>query len=237
MSPAQRALKRSFDVVVSVLALLVLSPALLTIAVLIKATSRGPVLYKDTRAGRDGRPFEMLKFRTMVDGASKLGLGRVVAQDDWRITRIGKLLRRTTLDEVPQLVNVIKGEMSIVGPRAATPDQMERCTALQRRRLEVRPGMAGWAWIHGRNNIPWTSRIELDLWYVDNWSFALDLRILARSVVLLVKGDGIYGPDGVTTDVDAALTTEIDVRADPEPAVVDLHDELTAAASERGTAR
>lgn len=242
LRPRQRALKRSFDVVVATAALIVLSPFLGAIAVAIKATSRGPVLYKDVRAGKGGRPFSMLKFRTMIDGASQLGLGRMVAQDDWRITKVGRFLRRTTLDEVPQLLNVIRGDMSIVGPRAATPEQMARCSETQRRRLEVRPGMAGWAWIHGRNNIPWNDRIDHDVWYVDNWSFALDLRILARSVVLLVKGEGIYGPDGVTTDVAPATGAPPSIDLDGgvlpvEPITIDLRDaELSGAPADAGTA-
>ncbi len=238
MSLAQRSLKRSFDLVVAFLALIVLSPLLLVAAVLVKATSHGPVLYRDIRSGKDGHPFEMLKFRTMIAGASSLGLGRMVAQDDWRITRVGKVLRRTTFDEVPQLLNVIKGEMSIVGPRAATPEQMARCSRTQCRRLEVRPGMAGWAWIHGRNNIPWSDRMQLDVWYVDNWSFVLDLKILVRSIVFLVKGDGIYGPEGVTTDVVAVPGSPVEV--DPGPpaqVVIDPRDELPATATERGGAR
>ncbi|MDQ3982297.1 MAG: sugar transferase [Actinomycetota bacterium] len=232
LRPTQLAAKRAFDVTLATMSLIVLSPFLAVIAVLIKATSRGPVLYRDVRAGRDGRPFEMMKFRTMIDGASQLGLGRMVAKDDWRITRVGRFLRRTTLDEVPQLLNVLKGEMSIVGPRAATPDQMTRCSDRHRRRLEVRPGMAGWAWIHGRNNISWSERMELDLWYVDNWSFSLDLKIVARSFVFLLRGDGIYGPDGVTTDVmpmpaEGAART-IDLERETAPAgsgTIDLTEE------------
>ena len=217
LRPGQRLTKRAFDVVLATVALVVLSPVLLAIAAAIKLTSPGSILYKDVRAGKDGRPFEMLKFRTMIDGAARLGLGRMVAEDDWRITSVGRLLRRATLDEVPQLVNVLRGEMSIVGPRAATPEQMGRCSESHRRRLEVRPGMAGWAWIHGRNNIPWSDRMELDVWYVDNWSFWLDLRIVARSAILLVKGDGIYGPEGVTTDVEAAMPALIDLERDEDP--------------------
>jgi lipopolysaccharide/colanic/teichoic acid biosynthesis glycosyltransferase len=211
-------LKRAFDVLVSLSVLIVLSPAILAIALAVRLTSKGPVFFRDRRAGKDGAPFDMLKFRTMVDGASELGLGRVVAQDDWRITKVGQFLRRWTLDEIPQLFNVVMGDMSIVGPRAATPTQMERCTERQRRRLEVRPGMAGWAWIHGRNSLPWSERIELDVWYVDNWSFWLDMRILAKAFLVVFKRSGVYGPDGITTDL-VVTTPEAEART-----VIDLRD-------------
>ena len=197
-----RAAKRLFDVVISSLALVILSPVILVIAILIKLDSKGPIFFVDQRAGKDAKPFGAIKFRTMVVGAANMGLGRLVAENDPRITRVGQFLRRWTLDEIPQLFNVLRGEMSIVGPRPATPDQMARCTPDQRRRLEVRPGMAGWAWIHGRNNLPWSRRIELDLWYVDHWSFWLDMYIMARAFRLLVKREGLYGPDGVTRDID-----------------------------------
>jgi lipopolysaccharide/colanic/teichoic acid biosynthesis glycosyltransferase len=210
-------LKRAFDVLVSLSVLIVLSPVVLAIAALVRLTSKGPVFFKDERVGKDGQVFSMLKFRTMVDGAADLGLGRVVAQDDWRITKVGRFLRSWTLDEIPQVFNVVMGDMSIVGPRAATPDQMARCTELQRRRLEVRPGMAGWAWIHGRNSLAWSERIELDVWYVDNWTFALDMKILAKAFLLVIKRSGIYGPDGVTTDIvvttpEAEAVNVIDLR-------------------------
>jgi lipopolysaccharide/colanic/teichoic acid biosynthesis glycosyltransferase len=209
-------LKRAFDVLISLSVLIALSPLVLAMALAVKLTSRGPVFFKDLRAGKDGRVFPMLKFRTMVDGAVELGMGRVVAQDDWRITKVGGFLRRWTFDEIPQVLNVLAGDMSVVGPRAATPDQMARCTPEQRRRLEVRPGMAGWAWIHGRNTLPWAKRIELDVWYVDNWTFWLDMKILAKAFAIVLKKTGIYGPDGVTTD--------IAVSADPAPSVIDLTD-------------
>jgi lipopolysaccharide/colanic/teichoic acid biosynthesis glycosyltransferase len=226
------ALKRGFDVLISLGALVVLSPVILVSALLIRVTSKGPLFFRDRRAGKDGREFDMLKFRTMVDGAAELGMGRVVAKDDWRITKVGGFLRRWTLDEIPQILNVLAGDMSVVGPRAGTPDQMARCTAEQRRRLEVRPGMAGWAWIHGRNTLPWAERIELDVWYVDNWTFWLDMKILAKAFKLVLKKTGIYGPDGVTTD--------IAVSADPPPAVIDLtepaEEGLPARSAEKASA-
>jgi lipopolysaccharide/colanic/teichoic acid biosynthesis glycosyltransferase len=194
--------KRALDIIISVVALVLLAPLLPLLAVLIRLDSEGGVFFVDQRAGKDGRPFGMIKFRTMVDGAANLGMGRAVAQDDWRITRVGRFLRRWTLDEIPQLVNVLRGDMSIVGPRPATPDQMARCTRRQQRRLEVKPGMAGWAWIHGRNRIPWSERIELDIWYVDNWSLDLDLLILAKAFWQLFTRQGVYGSDGVAHDIE-----------------------------------
>lgn len=231
MRAVNEVLKRGFDVVVAAVALILLSPAILLFVLLIRTTSKGPVFFRDRRAGKGGVEFDMLKFRTMVDGAVELGMGRVVARDDWRITKVGGFLRRWTLDEIPQLFNVLTGDMSIVGPRAATPDQMARCTPGQRRRLEVRPGMAGWAWIHGRNDLPWSKRIELDVWYVDHWTFWLDVKILFKAFGLVLKRSGIYGPDGVTQDIVVTASA---------PAVIDLTEPagegLDVAASERARA-
>ena len=197
----QSAAKRSFDLLISAFALLALAPVILLISVLVKLDSKGPVLFADTRAGVDGKAFPMLKFRSMVVGAESMGLGREVAADDERITRVGRVLREWTLDEVPQLFNVLRGDMSIVGPRPATPEQTARLTSQQCRRLDVRPGMAGWAWIHGRNGIPWSKRIELDLWYVDRHTFGLDMLIIVRSVMQVFRRDSVYGTGGITLDV------------------------------------
>ena len=189
-------LKRTLDVVVSCVALLLLSPLIALIALAIRWDDQGPVFYVQERVGKCDKPFRCFKFRTMVVGAEQQGLGLEVAQDDVRITRIGWFLRRWTLDEMPQLWNVFLGEMSIVGPRPTVASQVARYTPGQRRRLEVRPGMAGWAFIHGRNRLPWSQRIELDVWYVDHWSFGLDLRILFKAFVLLFRRAGVYGDDG-----------------------------------------
>ena len=193
-------LKRAFDLFVAATNLTLLSPLIVLAAVAIKLDNRGPVFYAQNRVGRNGKVFRCFKFRTMVVGAENEGLGLEVAQDDDRITRVGQLLRNWTFDEVPQLFNVLKGDMSIVGPRPTVPEQVARYTARDRRRLETRPGMAGWAWIHGRNSIPWRERIDLDIWYVDNWSLALDARILWKSGVLLLRRKGVYGADGVARD-------------------------------------
>lgn len=192
------ALKRAFDILVALTALTLLSPFIVLAALAIKLDTRGPISYLQNRVGRDGKAFACVKFRTMVVGAENQGLGLEVAQDDDRITRVGELLRNWTFDEVPQLINVLKGDMSIVGPRPTVPEQVARYTTRDRRRLEVKPGMAGWAWIHGRNSIPWRKRIDLDIWYVNNWSLALDARILWKSFAVLLRREGVYGADGVT---------------------------------------
>jgi exopolysaccharide biosynthesis polyprenyl glycosylphosphotransferase len=198
---AQLFLKRLFDVLISVLALTLFSPLMALIALAIKLDDGGPVFYIRDRVGKDGKLFRCYKFRTMVVGAEKKGLGLEVAKDDPRITRVGRFLRHWTLDELPQLINVLKGDMSIVGPRPGLPHQAARYTPFQRRRLEVKPGMAGWAWIHGRNLIPWQKRIELDVWYVDHWSLWLDFYILLKAFIMVLRREGLYGADGVVHDL------------------------------------
>jgi len=193
-------LKRTFDIVVSLTGLILLSPLMALIALAIKLDDGGPVLYVDKRAGKNGKTFNLYKFRSMVVGADRIGLGRAVARDDPRITRVGKFLRESTLDELPQFLNVLKGDMSIVGPRPGTPAQAERYDDFERRRLEMRPGMTGWAWIHGRNNLSWEERIKLDVWYIDHWSLWLDLRILAKTPLIILEREGLYGKAGVTPD-------------------------------------
>jgi lipopolysaccharide/colanic/teichoic acid biosynthesis glycosyltransferase len=185
---------RAFDILVAAVALVLLSPLLILAAIAIKLGSRGPVLYRQRRVGRDGREFEMLKLRTMVQGSDPVGVGTVVTRDDPRVTAAGRVLRRTSLDEIPNLVNVLRGEMAVVGPRPTIQAQVKDYTSRQRRRHEVRPGITGWAQVRGRAGIPWEERIELDLWYVDHRSAALDLRILLRTAWLLVSGHGL-APD------------------------------------------
>jgi lipopolysaccharide/colanic/teichoic acid biosynthesis glycosyltransferase len=195
-------LKRAIDIVVSLFALIVLSPLIGIIAVAIKFDDNGPVLFVQDRVGKEGRVFRCCKFRTMVVGAGRKGLGLEVAEGDSRITRPGHFLRHWTLDEIPQLLNVLKGDISIIGPRPTVPSQVSRYTPQQRRRLEVKPGMAGWAWIHGRNSIPWQKRIELDIWYVDHWSLWLDLKIFLKAFLMLFRREGLYGADGVVRDLE-----------------------------------
>jgi len=185
---------RAFDILAAALGLAVLSPLLLLAAIAIKLGSRGPVLYRQRRVGRDGREFEMLKLRTMVEGSDPVGVGTVVTRDDPRVTAAGRLLRRTSLDEIPNLVNVLRGEMAIVGPRPTIPAQVKDYTSRQHRRHLVRPGITGWAQVRGRAGIPWEERIELDLWYVEHRGAALDLRIVLRTVWLLLSGHGL-APD------------------------------------------
>jgi lipopolysaccharide/colanic/teichoic acid biosynthesis glycosyltransferase len=184
-------LTRLVDVAVATVGLVVSSPVLLLAALAIRLETRGPVLYRQRRVGKDGELFDLFKLRTMVEGADPVGIGTPVSSDDPRVTRVGRLLRRTSLDELPNLVNVLRGEMSIVGPRPTIEAQVVDYTPRQRRRLEVKPGITGWAQINGRVALPWEERIELDVWYVDHRSALLDLKILARTLGLLVSGRGL----------------------------------------------
>jgi lipopolysaccharide/colanic/teichoic acid biosynthesis glycosyltransferase len=185
---------RAFDVAVAAIALIVLSPLLVIAAVAIRLGSRGPVIYRQRRVGKDGAEFELLKLRTMVEGSDPVGVGTVVTREDPRVTAAGRLLRRTSLDELPNLVNVLRGEMAIVGPRPTIPAQVEDYTPRQHRRHEVRPGLTGLAQVEGRAGIPWVDRIELDVEYVENRGAMLDLRILGRTAALLLTGHGL-APD------------------------------------------
>jgi lipopolysaccharide/colanic/teichoic acid biosynthesis glycosyltransferase len=182
------ALNRLADVAVAGIGLVVTAPVLAVSAAAVKLADGGPVLYRQRRVGKDGAEFELLKLRTMVVGAERIGAGAAVDKGDPRITRPGELLRRLSIDELPQLWNVIRGDMSVIGPRPTLAYQVERYTPRQRRRLEVKPGLTGWAQIHGRARLPWDERIELDVWYVDNRSPLVDLKILARTPLALVSG-------------------------------------------------
>jgi lipopolysaccharide/colanic/teichoic acid biosynthesis glycosyltransferase len=180
--------KRLLDVAGALAVLVVTSPLLALSALAIKLDDGGPVLYRQRRVGRDGKEFELLKLRTMVVGADRQGAGWAVDRGDPRITRAGAVLRRLSLDELPQLWNVLRGEMSLVGPRPTLAYQVERYTPRQRKRLEVTPGLTGWAQVNGRASLPWDERIELDVWYVEHRSFWLDLKILARTPFALFSG-------------------------------------------------
>jgi lipopolysaccharide/colanic/teichoic acid biosynthesis glycosyltransferase len=182
---------RAVDLLIASLALLVLSPLLLAAAIWIKLGSRGPVIYRQRRVGLGGTEFEMLKLRTMALGSDPVGVGTVVYRDDPRVTGAGRFLRRTSLDEVPNLVNVLRGEMAIVGPRPTIPAQVIDYTPRQKRRHEVVPGITGWAQVQGRAGIPWEERIELDLWYVNHRSALLDARILIKTATLVATGQGL----------------------------------------------
>jgi lipopolysaccharide/colanic/teichoic acid biosynthesis glycosyltransferase len=184
--------KRALDLVVAGSALAISAPVLAVAALAIRAESPGHPIYRQRRVGLDGHAFEVYKLRTMVSGAEALGPGLAVDEGDERITRIGGFLRRLSLDELPNLVNVLRGEMSLVGPRPTVQVQVDRYTERQRRRLDVRPGITGWAQVNGRASLPWHERIELDLWYVEHASLRLDLRILALTARMALGGHGLY---------------------------------------------
>jgi lipopolysaccharide/colanic/teichoic acid biosynthesis glycosyltransferase len=179
---------RAADVAIAGSALIVASPVLALAALGVKLEDGGPVLYRQTRVGKDGSDFELLKLRTMVVGAETMGAGLSVNRGDERITRAGRLLRKLSLDELPQLWNVVRGEMSVIGPRPTLRYQVEQYDERQRRRLDVKPGITGWAQVNGRAALPWVDRIELDVWYVEHRSRLLDLRILARTPGALFRG-------------------------------------------------
>jgi lipopolysaccharide/colanic/teichoic acid biosynthesis glycosyltransferase len=184
--------KRWLDLVLAGPALVLAAPVLAVAALAIRVESRGHPIYRQRRVGRDGRAFDVYKLRTMVSGAERMGAGLAVDEGDARITRVGALLRRTSLDELPNLVNVLRGEMSLVGPRPTLQVQVDRYTDRQRRRLEVRPGLTGWAQVNGRASLPWPQRIELDIWYLEHATLRLDLKILAASARMAVTGHGLY---------------------------------------------
>ncbi|MDO8211353.1 sugar transferase [Conexibacter sp. CPCC 206217] len=185
-------MKRALDLLLGLIGTLVGAPLVALAALLIRLESPGHPIYTQRRVGRDGRPFEIYKLRTMVRGAEFTGAGLAVQEGDDRITRMGAFLRRTSLDELPNLWNVVRGEMSIVGPRPTVQVQVDQYSERQRGRLKVKPGLTGWAQINGRASLPWSERIELDLWYVEHQSLKLDLRILSRTWRLVLRGDGLY---------------------------------------------
>ena len=189
-------MNRALDVALAGAGLALASPVLAAAALAVKLEDRGPVLFRQTRVGKDGRDFELLKLRTMVVGAEKQGAGYAVDRGDPRITRVGRFLRRTSLDELPQLWNVVRGDMSVIGPRPTLRYQVERYTERQRRRLEVLPGITGWAQIHGRAALSWDERIELDVWYVEHRSPLTDLLILLRTPLALLGGGTYKGETG-----------------------------------------
>jgi lipopolysaccharide/colanic/teichoic acid biosynthesis glycosyltransferase len=185
-------IKRAFDLVAGTALSVITAPLVATLALLVALESRGHPIYTQTRVGLDGRSFQILKLRTMVSGAEHQGAGLAINAGDARITRVGALLRRYSLDELPNLWNVVRGEMSIVGPRPTLQHQVDTYTEHQRRRLSVKPGITGWAQVNGRNALPWPERIELDLWYVEHWSMMLDLRILRQTFGQVLGGAGMY---------------------------------------------
>ncbi len=185
---------RLFDLVLITFSLVILLPLFILVAIAIKTTSPGPVFFRQIRLGLNGRPFRIFKFRTMTDGSEHAGMGMLTAHDDDRITPVGKVLRDWSIDELPQVLNVIKGEMSLVGPRPAIVEYLEQYDASQARRLLVPPGLTGWAQVNGRNSLTWPERIERDVWYVDRRSLLLNARIVAKTIPVLFKREGVYGP-------------------------------------------
>jgi lipopolysaccharide/colanic/teichoic acid biosynthesis glycosyltransferase len=185
-------LRRAVDIVVSATALAFASPILAVAAVAIRLESPGPVIYRQRRSGLHGHEFDVIKLRTMIDGAEHTGAGLAVTANDSRITRVGAFLRRTSLDELPNLVNVLRGEMSLIGPRPTLPAQVAQYTERQRGRLQVKPGITGWAQVNGRASLPWSQRIELDLYYIEHRSLALDMQILRRTIAIVLGGSDLY---------------------------------------------
>jgi lipopolysaccharide/colanic/teichoic acid biosynthesis glycosyltransferase len=194
-APAARILaviRRAVDIVVSATVLAFASPILAAVAVAIRLETPGPVIYRQRRSGLHGREFDVLKLRTMVDGAEHKGAGLAINANDARITRVGAFLRRTSLDELPNLVNVLRGQMSLVGPRPTLPAQVAQYTERQRGRLAIKPGITGWAQVNGRATLPWSQRIELDLYYIEHRSLALDAQILRRTIAMVLGGSDLY---------------------------------------------
>jgi len=191
-------IKRIFDILASGVALIILLPIFAVIGIFIKLDSKGPVFFVQERAGEGGKIFRAYKLRTMIDKAVEIG-GKKISQDDLRITRVGKYLR-WGIDELPQLINVFKGEMSLVGPRPTLIEQVNRYSKEHKRRLEMKPGITGWALVNGRNILSWPEKIELDIWYIDHWSIWLDVKILIKTIwVVIFRREGLYGRDGVNT--------------------------------------
>jgi len=203
-----RKLKRVFDVVASSVLLVLLSPVIICIAVVIRVSMGPPVLFKQVRPGLHGRPFTMYKFRTMNDARDERGN---LLPDSERLTRLGRFLRSTSLDELPELINVLKGEMSLVGPRPLLMEYLPLYTQEQARRHEVPPGITGWAQVNGRNAISWKEKFEYDVWYVDNWTLWLDLKILWQTLVAVLRRDGISADGHATMP---RLTEEIALRGE-----------------------
>jgi lipopolysaccharide/colanic/teichoic acid biosynthesis glycosyltransferase len=185
-------IRRIVDIAVSGLVLVLSAPVLVLAMLAIRLESAGPVIYRQRRIGLEGHQFDVLKLRTMVDGAEHIGAGLAINENDARITRVGAVLRRTSLDELPNLVNVLRGEMSLIGPRPTLPVQVEQYSERQRRRLALKPGITGWAQVNGRATLPWAQRIELDLYYIEHRSPALDVRILWRTIAMVLGGSGLY---------------------------------------------
>lgn len=187
-----KAFKRFCDIVISLLGLIVLSPLMLVVAIAIKIESKGPVLFKQTRLGKGGREFQIYKFRSMCEGAENMGTGQYSFAGDMRVTKVGRFIRATSIDELPQFINILKGEMSLVGfrpPLTYHPWPIDEYTDEQKRMFEVRPGITGWAQVNGRKEVEWHERIRLNVWYVENISFWLDFKIIFMTVINVLKNE------------------------------------------------
>lgn len=205
--------KRFCDIVISLLGLIILSPLMLVVAIAIKIESKGPVLFKQTRLGKDGREFQIYKFRSMCEGAENMGTGQYSFAGDMRVTKVGRFIRATSIDELPQFINILKGEMSLVGfrpPLTYHPWKLEEYTDEQMRMFEVRPGITGWAQVHGRKHTEWHERISLNVYYVDHMSLLLDIKILFLTVFKVLKNED---NENVTVTVQG---TAADINADAE---------------------
>lgn len=196
----QKLLKKNVDFSVSLIGLGILTIPFAIIAAAIKLNSKGPVFFRSDRVGKGGKIFKVYKFRTMIKDAMSVGMGIETAKDDFRITSVGKFLRSLSLDELPQLINVLKGEMSLIGPRPALPHQVEKYSEFEKKRLTVKPGITGWAQVNGRNLISWKERIKLDVWYLENWSLRFDFKILLMTPKVLLSKEALYGKQGVVRD-------------------------------------
>ncbi len=196
----QQFLKRQMDLWMAFVFLILLALPFLITAILIKLDSRGSLFFIQERVGKDGKIFGMVKFRTMVENAVQLGRGIEVERNDPRITQVGKWLRRFGIDELPQLIHILKGEMSLVGPRPALPHQVARYSSYERRRLSVKPGLANIAMMKGWNTLSWKERIQWDIWYIDHWSLGLDMKILVYTLIMVMLGKGQYGANGIVRD-------------------------------------
>jgi len=196
----QKLIKRQIDFWGALFGLVVLMPLFLIIAVLIKLDSSGPVFFRQKRIGKNRRIFKIWKFRTLVKGAQNFGLGYEVAKNDPRMTKVGKFLRRFGIDEFPQFINVIVGEMSLVGPRTALPHQVKEYSEFEKRRFQLKPGIASLVHLKGWNALSWKERIKIDIWYLENWSLLLDLKILLKTFFVVLSGRGQYGKRGIVKD-------------------------------------
>jgi lipopolysaccharide/colanic/teichoic acid biosynthesis glycosyltransferase len=222
MNPKPLATKRLLDVVLALCGLIAAAPVLLVIAVAIRLSMGSPVLFRQTRPGLHGQPFELVKFRTMRDPTDAQGN---VIETRQRVTRVGSILRRTSLDEIPELYNVLRGEMSIVGPRPLLMEFMQYYNATQRRRHDMRPGMTGWAQVHGRRTVQMQERIALDVWYVDNWSLRLDAHIMLTTIGQILRGQGAEPTRGVPV-AELGWTPDTNADADKESQEM-IEDALT----------